>query len=122
MPAGAGLRPRRSGSVRDLLPGGRLLGVLRTAVARARRLALDALARAIRVGDGGNGNDVFRTRDGEVDRITCGDGNDRAFLDQVDVITDATAENPKGSCEKVERKAPKAGDDKSEKREENRKS
>ena len=22
--------------------------------------------------DGGNGNDVFRTRDGEVDRITCG--------------------------------------------------
>ena len=27
--------------------------------------------------DGGTGNDVFRTRDGEVDRITCGDGNDR---------------------------------------------
>ena len=26
--------------------------------------------------DGGNGNDVFRTRDGEVDRITCGAGDD----------------------------------------------
>ena len=57
--------------------------------------------------DGGNGNDRFRTRDGEVDRITCGDGNDRAFLDHVDVITDATAENPNGSCERVERRAPR---------------
>ena len=36
----------------------------------------------------------FRTRDGEVDRITCGDGNDRALLDDVDVITDATAAEP----------------------------
>ena len=44
--------------------------------------------------DGGNGNDVFRTRDGEVDRVTCGAGEDRAFLDGFDVITDATAENP----------------------------
>jgi len=26
--------------------------------------------------DGGNGDDRFRTRDGEVDRITCGPGND----------------------------------------------
>jgi Ca2+-binding RTX toxin-like protein len=59
--------------------------------------------------DGGNGNDRFRTRDGEVDRITCGPGDhDRAFLDQVDVITDATAENPNGSCERVERRAPRA--------------
>jgi Ca2+-binding RTX toxin-like protein len=57
--------------------------------------------------DGGNGNDEFRTRDGEVDRITCGPGNDRARLDQFDVITDATAENPNGSCEHVVRKAPK---------------
>jgi hypothetical protein len=32
--------------------------------------------------DGGAGNDRFRTRDGEVDRVTCGDGTDRAFLDQ----------------------------------------
>lgn len=60
--------------------------------------------------DGGAGNDVFRTRDGEADRIACGDGNDRAFLDTADVITDATAENPNGSCERVVRQAPKVKD------------
>ena len=54
--------------------------------------------------DGGNGDDVFRTRDGEVDRITCGAGNDTALLDRVDVITDATAASPNGSCERVVRK------------------
>ena len=43
---------------------------------------------------GGTGNGTFRTRDGEVDRITCGAGTDKALLDRVDVITDATAENP----------------------------
>ena len=58
--------------------------------------------------DGGAGNDRFRTRDGEVDRITCGDGRDRAFLDHVDVITDASAERPDGSCERVERRAARA--------------
>jgi len=61
------------------------------------------------VGDtlaGGNGDDRFRTRDGEVDRITCGPGQDVARLDNVDVITDATAEKPNGSCEKVERANP----------------
>ena len=67
--------------------------------------------------DGGAGNDRFRTRDGEVDRITCGDGADRAFLDRVDVITDASAENPNGSCERVERKAPRQRDSGSEDRE-----
>src|SRR5947208_3494544 len=40
--------------------------------------------------DGGNGNDTFHTRDGEVDKITCGPGNDTALLDTVDVITDST--------------------------------
>jgi Ca2+-binding RTX toxin-like protein len=64
--------------------------------------------------DGGPGNDTFRTRDGEVDRITCGDGNDVAFLDAVDQITDATAENANGSCEKVIRKQPRSRDDHSE--------
>src|SRR5438270_896189 len=57
--------------------------------------------------DGGPGNDVFHTRDGEVDKITCGDGYDVVFADTVDVITDATPQNPNGSCEKVIRKAPK---------------
>ncbi len=61
--------------------------------------------------DGGNGNDRFRTRDGEADVITCGEGNDRAILDTVDVISDATAENPNGSCERVERAEPKTKDD-----------
>ncbi len=46
--------------------------------------------------DGGPGDDTFHTRDGEVDRITCGDGNDTALLDNVDVITDATADEPQG--------------------------
>ena len=54
---------------------------------------------------GGNGNDTFRVRDGEVDKVTCGDGShDRLFADQYDVITDPTAADPTGSCELVERK------------------
>ena len=44
--------------------------------------------------DGGDGDDVFRTRDGEVDKITCGPGNDKAILDNYDVITDAGAGQP----------------------------
>jgi len=64
--------------------------------------------------DGGPGNDTFRTRDGEADKITCGDGDDTALLDTVDVIADATAANPNGSCETVVRKAPKVKDSASE--------
>ena len=41
-------------------------------------------------------------------------GKDTALLDNVDVITDATAENPNGSCEKVVRKDPKPSESKSE--------
>jgi Ca2+-binding RTX toxin-like protein len=58
--------------------------------------------------DGGPGDDRFHTRDGEVDRITCGDGYDVALLDRVDVITDATPTDLNGSCEKVVRRAPRA--------------
>jgi hypothetical protein len=68
--------------------------------------------------DGGAGNDRLRTRDGEVDRVTCGSGRDRADLDTVDVVVDATLENPNGSCEVVVRAAPKASDSRSEDREE----
>ena len=58
---------------------------------------------------GEGGNDTFRTRDGEPDLIDCGTGpKDKALLDLVDVIVDATAANPKGSCETVTRAAPKA--------------
>ena len=52
---------------------------------------------------GGNGNDRFRVRDGEVDRINCGDGNDTVHADQYDVIVDATPANQNGSCERVMR-------------------
>jgi hypothetical protein len=68
--------------------------------------------------DGGNGDDRFRTRDGEADKVTCGAGVDRALLDNVDVVADATPQNPKGSCEIVQRKAVKAHDSRSEDREE----
>jgi Ca2+-binding RTX toxin-like protein len=50
---------------------------------------------------GGTGDDVIDARDGAVDTVTCGDGNDVAKLDVDDVIADATAENPNGSCETV---------------------
>lgn len=61
-----------------------------------RRAGVDSL-------DGGAGDDVFRTRDGEADNITCGDGNDTAYLDRKDVITDATEASPNGTCETVKR-------------------
>src|SRR5439155_10197323 len=51
--------------------------------------------------NGQGGDDTIHVRDGEPDVITCGDGNDRAQLDMVDVIADATAANPNGSCELV---------------------
>ena len=52
---------------------------------------------------GGPGNDTFKTRDGEADVIDCGPGVDTALIDFKDVIADATAQNPNGSCEVVNR-------------------
>ena len=52
---------------------------------------------------GGEGNDTFKTRDGEADVVDCGPGVDTALLDHKDVIADATAQNPNGSCEVVNR-------------------
>ena len=52
---------------------------------------------------GADGADRFHTRDGEVDRIDCGNGRDTALLDQFDVIVDATPANLNGSCERVVR-------------------
>ena len=61
---------------------------------------------------GESGSDTLRARDGEPDVIDCGDGrSDKALIDFVDVIGDATAANPKGSCETVTRAAPKAKED-----------
>jgi Ca2+-binding RTX toxin-like protein len=65
---------------------------------------------------GGPGHDRFRTRDGEADRIDCGDGRDVAVLDPADVIVDATAGNANGSCELVHRAAPVAREDAEEER------
>jgi Ca2+-binding RTX toxin-like protein len=59
---------------------------------------------------GGEGDDLFRTRDGERDLIDCGPGNDTAVLDWKDRIIDATKANKNGSCEHVYRKARAAAD------------
>ena len=62
--------------------------------------------------DAGPGNDRIVTRDGETDTVTCGEGErDRALLDAVDVIADATADDPLGSCERVVRAEPTRGID-----------
>ena len=55
----------------------------------------------------GYGDDTIRVADDSGDSVDCGDGNDTALLDTVDVIADATAENPNGSCETVVRRAPR---------------
>jgi Ca2+-binding RTX toxin-like protein len=59
---------------------------------------------------GEDGDDTFRTRDGEGDTIDCGPGNDTAILDHKDKIIDATTANPNGSCENVFRKSRAASD------------
>ena len=53
-------------------------------------------------------------RDGEADVIDCGPGADTALLDFKDVIADATAQNPNGSCEVVNRRAPRPHEDRTE--------
>lgn len=55
--------------------------------------------------NGEAGDDTFRTRDGEVDLISCGEGTDTAYLDFKDQIVDATVDNRNGSCENVVRKS-----------------
>jgi Ca2+-binding RTX toxin-like protein len=61
---------------------------------------------------GEDGDDTFRTRDGEGDVIDCGAGNDTAILDYKDRIVDATSTNPNGSCENVTRRARNDSDSK----------
>ncbi|MDA0179634.1 hypothetical protein OJ997_04950 [Solirubrobacter phytolaccae] len=58
---------------------------------------------------GGNGNDTFRTRDGEADTIDCGPGVDTVYADFKDVLA-----NP-AECEVVNRaRRLKKGDDQRE--------
>jgi hypothetical protein len=59
---------------------------------------------------------AIAARDGAADLIDCGDGNDVALLDSVDVIVDATPANRAGSCERVVRAAPGDGDAQTEDR------
>jgi Ca2+-binding RTX toxin-like protein len=65
---------------------------------------------------GEGGDDRIRTRDGEADIVNCGDGNDVAQLDDLDIIEDATQQAPNGSCERVVRRAPRPGDSRQEDR------
>src|SRR4051812_20314275 len=85
----------------DVENGGEGNDVLRAAAPRDVHPGNDQVGDTL---DGGAGDDRFRTRDGEVDRITCGPGFDRAFLDGRDVISDSSAQAPKGSCERVVRR------------------
>lgn len=61
--------------------------------------------------DGGDGNDRINARgDGrDGDEVTCGDGFDAVKLGRGDTITDASAKDPKGSCERVRGKYRKRG-------------
>jgi Ca2+-binding RTX toxin-like protein len=61
---------------------------------------------------GEDGDDTFRTRDGEGDVIDCGAGIDTAILDFKDRIVDATATNKNGSCENVTRNTRNGSDSK----------
>ncbi|MDP4603228.1 MAG: hypothetical protein NWS55_05975, partial [Solirubrobacteraceae bacterium] len=95
----------------DVLNGGdgndRLWAVARADVVAGADGAADTVGDTL---NGGAGNDRLYARDGEADTISCGDGTDVANLDNADVISDATAEAPNGSCEKVNRAEPKTRD------------
>src|SRR3954454_24957986 len=96
----------RGGSGRDRLNGGR----------GADRLAGNAGPDLITGGPGpdtitgGDGDDVIDASDGSVDAVTCGGGDEIAKPDEDDVIGDATAEHPNGSCETVLRGDDASGD------------
>ena len=77
------------------------------ALARRDKLAPDGTGDTL---NGGPGNDTFRTRDGQPDKIDCGPGIDVVFADFKDIIVDATAANANGSCERVVRKPPRRRD------------
>jgi Ca2+-binding RTX toxin-like protein len=95
--AGAGVDTVRGGDGNDRI----------WAMARVDAVAGDGTADTV---DGGAGNDRIMVRDGEPDSVSCGEGSDRAILDTQDVIADATADNPNGSCELVVRAEPRVRD------------
>ena len=87
------------GRGRDRLSGGTGNDVLRGGL-HGDRLVGDRGADLLR---GGDGNDKIRARDGRRDRVSCGRGRDRATLDSLDVILDASDIRPDGRCEVVKR-------------------
>ena len=92
---------RGSRARRDVGRGRRRHAVGARAQGRARAATTSRATRCTAA----TGNDTFKTRDGEADVIDCGPGVDTALLDFKDVIADATAQNPNGSCEVVNRAA-----------------
>src|SRR6185295_6764642 len=74
------------------------------AMARHDKLAADGTGDTL---NGGPGNDTFRTREGQPDKIDCGPGIDVVFADFKDISVDATPANAEGSCERVVRKRPR---------------
>ena len=88
---------------RDVSDGGpgndRLYALARVDVSGPGDLAGDVVR-------GGIGDDRIRTRDGELDIVSCGAGADVARLDSADVIEGASTAAPDGDCERVKRAAP----------------
>lgn len=95
---------------RDLARGGPGPDLIRIGAPADAPAAAEAAADEDEVVDdrasGGAGPDRIASRDALVDYVDCGDGRDLAILDNVDVIVDATEENPNGSCERVRRADP----------------
>lgn len=50
---------------------------------------------------GGDGNDILRARDGEQDRIFCGNGNDTVYADTLDTFPTSELTRPRGTCENI---------------------
>lgn len=48
-----------------------------------------------------DGDDVLRARDSFADKIYCGDGSDRAYVDRRDTFPTARASRPRGTCESI---------------------
>ena len=82
------------------------------ALARRDDFAVDGTGDTL---NGGPGNDLFRTRDGQPDKIDCGPGIDTVRADFKDIIVDAAPASPNGSCEQVKTtSAPRFKDERDE--------
>lgn len=48
-----------------------------------------------------NGNDILRARDDFADKVYCGPGNDRAYVDALDLFPTSELNRPQGTCEDI---------------------